>query len=270
MLRIFTACLFILLFCVPAHADIIPKDMKPIQVTAWIKNMADYPEYTFVQLETLGGSVRRTVVLKEGDPINQGYKFNKLEILAIPNAKLKATPLESLDLMNDPEFARTRGKIDVGQELVDKTSPLKWKDVHYTMNLNGNVIELTKVNERGLGEPAKAMAWTGMTQAFLLTFVVELLVFAVVIRGWFKVTELGNLRLFLTVLGAQMATLPLLWFIITKYSLVGFGVTLGAESFAITVEAVFYRFVARLNWKQAATVAAACNVISFGFGLIFF
>lgn len=271
MNRILLACMAALVFlAAPAHGDIIPKDMKPIYVSAILTNMDTFPEYVFVQLETMGDEIRRKQVIGPRGSFMKGYKLNRLEILAVPRALFeKSGGLDALDLLHDPAIRRSvPQRIESGQELVSRPSSVAGKEVFYRIAFTGTGLELEKTGEKEFRDHPNHYPVNLFPYAFIITFAVELLVFFILVKLVFPVREAKAARLFLSVLAAQVATLPLLWLIITRYNLMGTLVMLGAESFAVAVETAIYRFLARLTWQRAFIAALICNGASYVVGMM--
>ena len=262
----------LLLLALPfsSRADILPKDMKAIYVQAVLTNQDQYPDHVFVKLETLGHEIRSKEVIGPDGKFMKGYKLNRLEILGVPKALLESQGgLEGVDLLADPAIARTGAqRIEAGQQLVDRRSPLAGKEVFYRITLQGSTIKLTKTGEKTFDEHPNAVPVNLFLYGFLVTFVVELIVFVILVRYVLPGPSPGKGRTLASVLVAQVATLPLLWLIITHYRLMGTGVILGAETFAAGAEALIYHFAGRLKWRSAFSAALACNAASYLVGLM--
>jgi hypothetical protein len=105
---------------------------------------------------------------------------------------------------------------------------------------------------------------SGWFAAFVLTLLVEAPLVAFLLRrAEPDLTRLGVLIVF-----ANLATHPVVWYVISQLLLVGTpGYTLVAETWAIAAEAVFYGAAIRdLSWRRAVAVAVAANATSFGVG----
>jgi hypothetical protein len=268
MKNILTAfCLLWLLLVSPAHADIIPKDMKPIIVSAKIENLADFPEYTFVQIETLH-EVRSQIIIGSDGEITKGYKLNKLRLLAVPVSRLKVgDDFNGQALLNDPSIARFDGDIEVGQELVPRTSLESGKKVTYSIvSIDGGIISLKKMGEQEIMvEPGMTIGY--FNRAFLLTLCVEVVVMFLLIRFGNRSKTPGAIRIGLSVLAGQTATLPLLWYLMTQFSLIGVTVFLLAEAFAVAVEGAIYKPLLRMTWTEAMFASLLCNAVSVFIGM---
>ena len=260
----------LLLTVVPARADIIPEGQKPIIVSAVLQNLADFPDYVFVRFETLGGEPRAAEPVLPGHGVIRSYKLNQLEILAVPKALIeRAGGLDKVDLAGDPAVLRSGGApIESGQQLVPRSSPAGGMEVYYRVSLADGAVRLEKTGHRIFAEHPNTWPVNLFLWAFIVTFAVELLVFVSLVRLGFRRRDPGAVRAVLSVLAAQAATLPLLWLIIERYDLMGAPVMLMAESFAVAVESVVYRFLARLTWRQAFIAALLCNAASYAVGLL--
>jgi hypothetical protein len=97
--------------------------------------------------------------------------------------------------------------------------------------------------------------------AFVITVALE----APVILFLLRRAESQVLRLGLLVLFANLATHPVVWFVITQLLLVGTpGYVLVAETWAIAAEAVFFVAAIRgLSVRRAISAAVAANATSF-------
>jgi hypothetical protein len=102
---------------------------------------------------------------------------------------------------------------------------------------------------------------SGWFVAFVITVAVEAPVVLLLLRR----TEANLFRLGLLVLFANLATHPVVWYVITQLALVGtLGYVLVAETWAIAAEAVFYGATIRgLSVRRAIAVAVAANATSF-------
>lgn len=105
------------------------------------------------------------------------------------------------------------------------------------------------------------MPASGWLAAFVLTMVVEVPVVAILLRA----SEPDLRRLALLVLFANLATHPIVWYVLSQPLLIGTpAYLLVAESWAVGAEAVFYAVTVRsISWRRAALVALAANVASF-------
>ncbi len=253
----------------PSQADIIPKDMKSIYVQANITNLDEFPDYVFMQIETLGNEIRVKKIIEKDGKVNKGYKLNRLEIIAIPQTHAEAAEdIESIDLGDAPQIIRSgKEPVECGQLLVSRPSSLAGKDVFYTVSIVDEKLVFNKTGEKEYKENPNHLDINLMAWAFFVTFIVELIVFFI-LRFVLPAPVPGKGRTFLCVLAAQVVTLPLLWLLITHYNLMGTLVFFGAESFAAAVEAIIYRFFAKLKWKSAIIASVVCNTISYIMGMM--
>ena len=108
-------------------------------------------------------------------------------------------------------------------------------------------------------------------QALLLTVAIETVVLFICARLLLKLDgkkASGALLLFCGI-GLSLATLPYVWFVFPAL-FSGAAYVAAAELFAFAVEAVGYKYILRLGWKDAALLSFACNASSFIFGLLAF
>ena len=260
----------LLFFPCMAAGDIIPKEMKPIYVQANLTNLDAYPDYVFVQLETLGNDVREKKIIGEKGIVNRGYKFHRLEILAIPK-KLAGDPvsLDHLDLWQDPAIIRSDpNPVESGQQLVSKPSSLSGRDVYYTVAMEKDRLVFKKTGQKDYKESPNVPQINFLPWAFGVTFVVEWIVFMILIRFLVPGPVPGLGRYTLWVLAAQVLTLPLLWLVITEYNLYATRFFLAAELSAVAVETLVYRLGAKLKWRWALIVSALCNTVSYAVGML--
>ena len=226
------------------RADIIPKDMKSIWVSAALQNMHEYPDLVFIQLETLGDEIRSKKVIEKNGIINRGYKFNKLELLAVPKAYFEQHGgLEGIDLLEDPSIYRCTDKhIETGQQLVSRPSHLAGKKVFYHIQSvkNGQII-IERTREESYREHPNHFPINMFLLACIVTLVVELIVFSG-LRCTLPAPRPGLLRSLVFVTAAQVTTLPILWFLISRYSLTGPAVIAAAEAFAVAGEGLIYHY----------------------------
>lgn len=255
------------------NADIIPKEMKPIYVQANLTNLDDYPDHVFVQLETLGQEVRKKELINEKGQVRKGYKLNQLVILAVPGTLLDAAGgldhLDGLDLLADPDvISSSLEPVESGQQLTPRPSDISGKDIFYTVSMDKNRLTFKKTGEKIYKEAPNAPDVNLLPYAFGVTFFVEWIIFMILIRWILPGPVPGTGRAFVCVLGAQVATLPLLWLFITHYHLYGTRIILGAELFAVLAETLVYRFAAKTRWQTAFIAALICNAASYGIGML--
>lgn len=264
----FFLALLALFLTTPAHADIIPKDMKPIYLSAMIENMGEYPDFTFIEIETLGDEVRSASIIGPDGRIAKGYKFNKLHLLAIPKDEFPdSTKLDWQALLKNKTIPRYAGVLAAGQELVPRDSPLSGRTTHYKIiGIENAQIRMEMVNVKELRvEPGVSIGQ--FNRAFLFTVCIELIAMLLIIRLGYRSKTPGVARIGFTVLLAQTATLPVLWYIITQFALTGATVFLAAEAFAIIVECAIYKPLLRMTWTGAILASLLCNALSVLIGM---
>ena len=107
---------------------------------------------------------------------------------------------------------------------------------------------------------------SGWLAAFVLTLAVEVPIAGYLLRR----VEPDRLRLAVLLVFANLATHPIVWYVITQLFLIGtWEYVLVAESWAVAVEAVFYAVAFRgLDPRRAIAVAVVANGASFFVGLI--
>lgn len=266
-------CLLALIFLAlpaPSSADIIPEGMKPVPVFAVLDNAADYPNLVFIAVETRGDSIQRQQVVGPDGRIRKGYKLNRLILAAMPVPLFdQRGGLGSTDLLADPKVLRFDTPLEAGVRYEPATSNLAGQTVHYqvtTVSDGSLILEKARIEDHESGPGP--FPWHLFQNAFLITLAVELLVFILLLRVVFRSRTPNSLRALTSVAAAQLATLPLLWFVITRYGLTGIGVTLAAEAFAVGVETVIYRFLAGLTWQRALAASLVCNGASWLLGVL--
>lgn len=262
-----TLCLLIHIAAPQAQADIVPEDMKPIYLSAIIENLGEFHEYTFVEIETLGDDIRSGAIIGPDGRVSKGYKFNKLYLLAVPKEKLpKDGEPDWQALLDDKSIPRYNGTIEAGQELVPRTSPLSGRTTHYRITGINGEIQMKK------GDAKELMVEPGIpigqfNRAFMFTFCVELIAMLLLIRLGYRSRTPGAVRIGLTVLLGQTATLPILWYLMTQFALMGTAIFLAAEAFAIVVEGAIYKPLLKMTWTGAMLASLLCNAISVLVGL---
>jgi hypothetical protein len=105
---------------------------------------------------------------------------------------------------------------------------------------------------------------SGWFAAFVLTLTVEIPIVTFLLRR----AEPELLRRGILIVFANLATHPVVWYVISQLLLVGTpGYTLSAETWAIAAEAVFYWVAIRgLSLRRAIGIAVVANVASFALG----
>jgi len=107
---------------------------------------------------------------------------------------------------------------------------------------------------------------SGWFVAFVLTLAIEVPVAAYLLRR----AEPDRLRLVVLVVFANLATHPIVWYVITQPFLIGtWEYILAAEAWAVGAEAVFYAVAFRgLGPRRAIAVAVVANAASFVVGWV--
>jgi hypothetical protein len=102
---------------------------------------------------------------------------------------------------------------------------------------------------------------SGWVAAFAITLAVEIPVAIYLLRR----SQPDLVRLGLLIVLANLATHPIVWYVIGQVLMVGTaGYTLVAEAWAIGVEAVFYAVtIPNVSARRALAVAVAANTASF-------
>lgn len=102
--------------------------------------------------------------------------------------------------------------------------------------------------------------------AFVLTLAVEVPIASYLLRR----VEPDRLRLVILLVVANLATHPIVWYVMTQLFLIGtWEYVLAAESWAVGAEAVFYAVAFRgLDLRRAIGVAVVANGASFIVGWI--
>lgn len=266
---VLVACTFF--FCLmvgSTHADIVPKNMKSIYVSSIIENLGEYPDYTLVEIETLGDDVRGGSVIGPKGRIHKDYKLNSLHILAVPIDKFPDdSEPDWFALFVDTTIPRYEGIIEAGQKLVPRDSPLSGRTTYYRIVAieNGEIrMEKTDVKELMM-EPSVTIGQ--FNRAFLFTFCIELITMLLLIRFGYRSKTPGAVRIGFVVLLGQTATLPVLWYLLAQFPLTGAVVFLMAEAFAVTVEGAIYKPLLRMPWTGAMLASLLCNALSALIGL---
>ncbi len=106
----------------------------------------------------------------------------------------------------------------------------------------------------------------GWFAAFLLTLAIEIPIAGYLLRR----VERDRVRLVILLIFANLATHPVVWYVMTQLFLVGtWEYFLAAESWAVAVEALFYAAAFRgLDPRRAIAVAVLANAASFVAGWI--
>ena len=186
-----------------------------------------------------------------------------MHLLAVPISRLQTGgEFDGQALLDDPSIARFDGKIEVGQELVLRSSPLSGKNIYYRItSIDGSVLAMEKVREQELMvEPDMTIGH--FDRAFLVTLCVEIIVMFLLIRFGYRSKTSGAVRIGFSVLAGQTATLPILWYLMTQFSLIGMAVFLLAEAFAVIVEGAIYKPLLRMTWTKAMLASFLCNAAS--------
>ena len=106
-----------------------------------------------------------------------------------------------------------------------------------------------------------ALIFTDVTETIVL-FCLLWYVFKIRVDGWQKIIIAG--------LFASFMTLPYVWFVFTMFFWQKNTYVIVSEMFAFIMEAIFYRFFLKLDWKMAFLASLLCNAVSFLLGLLLF
>ncbi len=99
------------------------------------------------------------------------------------------------------------------------------------------------------------------------TDITETIVLILLLRYVFKNRTLPFSQILFAGLYASFSTISYVWFVfpyLTAWP--GSTAIIFAELFAFVVEAVFYRFMLRLDWKTAFILSFVCNAVSYFVG----
>lgn len=105
--------------------------------------------------------------------------------------------------------------------------------------------------------------------SLVFTDVVETLVLILMLRFVFRNRGLSLGQIIFAGLYASFSTISYVWFVFPE--IIAWPWTTAiifAELFAFVMEAVFYRFVLRLDWRAAFIVSFVCNLASYLLGPI--
>nr|WP_321498301.1 hypothetical protein [uncultured Methanolobus sp.] len=104
--------------------------------------------------------------------------------------------------------------------------------------------------------------------SLFLTILIETSVLFLLMRYYFKDSEIKTSLLLFAGIFSSFSTLPYLWFLLPQFiDSYGDLVVIG-ESSVILIEAVFYYFVLKVTIQRALQLSAICNLVSFTVGLV--
>ena len=254
----------VLCFNFQAQANAAQTGTKTIYVQTVLTNVDDYPDIRFVQLETLGGRiVHKSLIPADGKFARQNPQA-QLRLLAIPQSRLD--PHHALNdeaLLLSPRTLQTHQFIQSGLMPVRASSQLAGKEVFYRVALHPQGITLTQTGEKTFQEKPNAWPVNLVLLAFIATCATEWFIGFGVLRLVFRRKSPGLIQFTLCVVVVQIMTLPLLWFMIDHYNLIRSTGMLRTVGLAIMADAIFYRYLARLDWHQAAVLSLLCNAGSY-------
>ena len=103
--------------------------------------------------------------------------------------------------------------------------------------------------------------------SLVFTDVVETAVLLLLVRYLFRKREFGVWKIIFVGLYASFSTIPYVWFVFPNVATWPYSTAIiYAELFAFVIEAIFYRIVLKLNWRQAFLASLLCNLASYLLG----
>lgn len=103
--------------------------------------------------------------------------------------------------------------------------------------------------------------------SLLFTDVTETIVLILLLKFVFRKHTLSLGQMIFAGLYASFSTISYVWFIFPYLTAWPTSTAvIFAEAFAFIVEAIFYRFVLRIDWKTAFLVSLVCNAVSYFLG----
>jgi hypothetical protein len=122
-----TFCLFVLS---PIFADILPEGSHFVEYCVKVVNLDQFPDVVLIGYVT-GPMVRpyEAYVIKSGECLIRGYKFNKLSIYQTTQEKFKTMDLEKLNLEDLVPLLEVKRYVD----FVDDKDPLKKEIIEYSL-----------------------------------------------------------------------------------------------------------------------------------------
>jgi hypothetical protein len=253
-----------------AHAAESSRQLHPVYVSARFVNMESFSDYVFVHLETLNGRIKIRKIIRPKGGVVKDSRANKLEILAVPKSLYdSAGSLEGLDLIADSAILRASGAaLESGRKLISGPSSVCGKEVYYTISIRNGVFSLTKNGEKEFREVPNYPPVNLLLIGFIVSFVLELLIFFVFTRLVFRLGGPGIFRSAFSVLMAQAVTLPVLGYLINHYSIVTSGMLATLELATVAAEGAVYKLLSRLSWVQALIISLVANIAFLIFGCL--
>jgi len=125
-------CLIIILvLSVNVNADIIVEGEHYVSECVSIDNMGQFPKYGFVaQIKGPLADKEKHFVIKEGECINAGYKFNRIHIYAVKKSYLLLKGIENIDFDEDKNVFRYEEGIMTTSTLPD-SDPVRDRQKHF-------------------------------------------------------------------------------------------------------------------------------------------
>ena len=105
-------------------------------------------------------------------------------------------------------------------------------------------------------------------ESLALTILIEISVITIFFRFIVRSEKTSISSLLITGFVASFATLPYLWFVLPSYIDQKVWQLIIGESFAVLIESVIITAILRTKYLISLLCSLACNMISFGAGLI--
>ncbi len=105
--------------------------------------------------------------------------------------------------------------------------------------------------------------------ALAFTNIIEIALLIGLIRFVLRNRGIEIWQIFFAGLYASFSTIPYVWFVFPGLTNWPYSIAIiFAEAFAFVVEAVFYRWILKLGWREAFLVSFVCNLASYSLGLL--
>lgn len=149
----------------PARADLAPpKGWHAVKRCVTITNLAEFSEISLAVRLHLGQSTRHQYLVKPDDCLYQGYKFNKVEIYALPAGYVNQKGLKNIDLASDDKAVISPAKMDLRGGHVGPDVPLIAEQAYWRiLGFSGRELILHKYREVlqfNNGQADKVRTWS--------------------------------------------------------------------------------------------------------------
>jgi len=104
-------------------------------------------------------------------------------------------------------------------------------------------------------------------KALVLTISIETIILFVLVKTFFRKSNLSNILIIFSGILASFSTLPYLWFVLPHFIHNKISFIIAGEIMVVIIESLIYFFLLRLKYSYSLLISFICNLFSFLLGL---